>query len=283
MTFKFKKIFSSIKKRVSTLSLTELFIIASVISLTVFTVKYFGLKKEWRTIRVEIINKNWVDNYNPYGYRTPFWISDKLKIGQKELDKSGKMIAQIVQIENYERGTEEANVYLIVKIKTIYQKRQNRYLYKDQYLDLGSAIELDFDNILVHGQIIDNNVPPEGYPTKNFIITARVRNLEPYLYNKIHTGQKFIDRTTQEPVAEILSVNLEKPTLVFFGLSGNTISIQQSEENRKDVILKIKIKAYFYDNRWYLGGNQNIKLGNSIGFYCNEYNLFGLEIQNVEP
>jgi len=282
MTIGLKNIFSLIKKRVSTLSLTELFIIASVVTLTVFTVKYFGLKKEWRTIRVEIINKNWVDNYNPYGYRTPFWISDKLKIGQKELDKSGKMIAQIVQIENYERGSEEANVYLTVKVKTIYQKRQNRYLYKDQYLDLGSAIELDFDNILVHGQIIDNNVPPEGYPTKNFIITARVRSLEPYLYNKIHTGQKFIDRTTQEPVAEILSVNLEKPTRLFFDTTGYTISFNQ-QENLKDVVIKMKIKAYQSDDRWYFGGNQNIKLNNYISFYGNEYNLFGMEIQNVEP
>lgn len=272
----------NLKKNLSHISIVQWFILISIAILVIFAVKYFGLKKEWRTIRVEVINKNWAENYNPNGYRTPFWLSDKLKIGQKETDKTGKAIAEVLDIENYVRGTEEAEVYLTLKVQTIHQKRQDKYIFKEKNIDLGSAIELNLNNIQVFGQIIDNDVPTTGYLTKTFTITSRSRSLEPAMIDKIKVGSKMYNRATSEPIAEIVDVKNEEASRIFINsITDNSLSFKYNPR-AKDVIIKTKVKAIFVDHRWYFSGHQDLKVGNSFYLYTDKFNLYAGEIENVE-
>lgn len=278
--------FRRIISRIRSLSFFEVFVAISVVALTVFVVKYFGQKVDYKTIRVEVINKSWSENYNPYGYRTPFWLSDKLKVGQKEYDKSGKVLAEIIDIENYLRGGEEAEVYLIVKVKTVYQKRIRQHFFKDKPLDLGSAIELAPDQNIVYGQIIDLNAPESssGYPKKTMTLTVRGRGIEKSIIDKIKKGEVMVNRYNNEVVATIKEFVTENTTRVFateITSNNNAIGFRISP-NTQDVILKITITANLIDNRWYFAGHQNIKIGNSFYFYGQDINLYNLEIENVE-
>ena len=202
--------FLDIRKRLQSLSFFEIFISLSIITLVVFVVKYFGLKVEWKTIRVEVINKSWAENYNPYGYRTPFWLSDKIKVGQKEYGKSGVVIAEIIGVDNYVRGGEEAEVYLTVKVRTTYQRALRQYIFKDKPLDLGSAIEIAPDQNIIYGQIIDNDTPPGGYPKKELLVTGRGRGFESYFVDQIKVNDTMDNRYTKKPIATILEFNLNR-------------------------------------------------------------------------
>jgi len=272
-----------IQKQLSTLGPIEIFIILTIIFLTVFTVKFFGKKKESLIIKVEVVRKNWSENYDPLGYRVPFWLSDKVKIGQTEKNKSGQIIATLINFESYDHGDQESELYLTLKVETLFDKRSGIYYYKDKPLNLGSPIELNLDNIEIYGQIIDNNVPQNGYPTKYFNIKARARNLDSWVYSKIIPGIKIYDRANNEVIGEIINTNLENSTLQEIKNDPNTGKYLQATLNKnKDLIVDIKLKAYQMDHRWFFSGRQNLKIGNPLSIYTPQVDLYKLEIENIE-
>ena len=50
--------FKYFKKRFQALTFFEIFVSISIIVFTVFVIKFFGQKIEWKTVRIEIINKS---------------------------------------------------------------------------------------------------------------------------------------------------------------------------------------------------------------------------------
>ena len=275
--------FKMVKNKLLKLTVFEVFISISIVVFAVFIVKFFGLKVEHKIIRIEVINKSWGENYNPYGYRTPFWLSDKLQIGQKEYSKSGKVIAEIIDIDNYERGGEEAEVYLTVKVITKYQKRLHQHFFKNKPLDLGSAIEISPDQNIVYGQIVDNDVTAEGYRNKEFTVTARGRGLSQYIIDSIRIGEIMKNRYHDETIATIVDFYTEKTTKVYVSDVASKYQYLSFETNpnTQDAIVKFKIKASQIDDRWYFAGHQHIKKGSDLYFYGQDVNLF-LEIEDVE-
>jgi hypothetical protein len=273
-------LFNKIQNRLKTITAIELLITISALSLTVLLVKFFGLKREWHTIQVEVISKNWSENYNPYGYRTPFWLSDKIKVGQIERNNSGREIAKVTRVEKYIRGLEENEVYLIVDVEAIYQKRQNKYTFKNKGLDLGSAIELNLDNIQVFGQIIDNNYPQNGYPSKTVVVTARGKNFEPWTISQAVPGSKMYNLANNEVIAEIITATSEPA-------SGQPLKIENDRlvnysNRQKDLVITAKVKVFQQANRWYFAGHQNIISGGNLYLYTPTVNLYSLEIENVQ-
>ena len=276
--------FEKVKKRVQSLTIFEIFISISIIVFTVFIVKFFGQKVESKIIRIEVINKSWGESWNPYGYRTPFWLSDKLKIGQKEYDKSGNVIAEIIDIENYARGNEEAEIYLTVRVRTEYQKRLRQHFFKNIPLDLGSSIEIAPDQNIVYGQVIDNNVPPQGYLKKEFSIIARGRGYDQYVIDNIKIGERVENRHNGEAVATIVELHTEKTTQMYVSEITNYNDQGLSfrvDPNTQDIVVKLNMTAEQIDKRWYFAGHQQLKISNSIWFYGQNVDLI-LEIESIE-
>ena len=270
----------NIKERLKTISGLEIFVIITIVFLTIFTVKFFGKKKELITIRVEVIKKNWVDNYDPYGYRAPFWLSDKVKIGQVEKNKTGKTIATLINLENYERGGEEAELFLTLRLEVLLDKRTGIYYFKDKPLSLGSTIDLNLDNIDIPGQVVDINVPNNGYPTAYFYVKAMSRNLDSWKYLNITPGLKVLDRANDEVIAEITKTRTEDSSLQKMDFTSGYLSAVKGET--KDVTVEMKVKGYNVDDRWYFEGHQNLKIGNLIYIYTDKINLYGFEIEDIK-
>lgn len=267
-------------KRLKLITPFEIFAATVCVGLLVFIVKYFGIKEDYRNIRVEVIRKNWVENYDPYGYRAPYWLSDKLKVGQTEKNSVGKNIAQVVRIENYIKGSEEAEVYLTLKVQAVLNKRTGRYTFKDKPMDLGSQIELSLDTANVLGQIVDDNAPLSGYPTKNFEIKVRGRNVDPSLLPKIVPGIKMYERSSNQVIAEFTDVKIEDSSLQPLTFDQEKYLYTQTNRH-KDVVITAKITAYQMDGRWYFSGHQNIVNNSQFWFYSNELYLYELSIEDV--
>jgi len=272
-------------KRIKTIGPIEIFILISVVMAIIFLVKFFGIKKDWVTIKVEVIPRNWAESYSPYGYRTPFWMSDKLNIGQLEKNSSGKVIAEVIDIEKYERGNEESEVYLIVKVKAQYNKVMGKYLFKGKPLDLGDAIELRLDNIHLFGQIIDKNYPLTSYKQKEIIIVGRWRAQDKWKISQVKSGDIMIDQGAGITIAEVLDIKIEPPTKNMIVLSGleNTGKIEMEDNiNKKDAVITLKIKVHKQNNRWYFAGHQKIKIGEVIWVYTNNIDINSLEVQEIK-
>lgn len=273
-----------ITHRLKTISPLQYFVVITIISLLIFLVKLFGIKEDYRLIRVEIVKKNWIENYDPYGYRAPFWLSDKIKVGMTEKNPVGKNIAEVLKVENYIRGGQDAQIYLTLKAKVVYNKRLQRYTYKDAPLDLGSPIDLNLDTVRVIGQIIDDNVPPEGYPTKTIVVTARGRNFSPAEVSNVVPGLKMYERANNKVVAEVIEVKVEPSTQVQTSIDrfGN---LYQNINQNKDVIITVNLEVVNIDNRWYFSGHSQIKpnhQGDLLYLFTDKMDLPGLLIESVD-
>ena len=267
-------------KRIKTISHTEAFIFISVAALVLFIIKFFGYREEFATVKIEVIKKNWTENYDPYGYRAPFWLSDKIKPGQTQKNKAGKIVATLLDVENYERGGEEAEIYLTVKIKVLKNTRTGEYTFDDKPINLGSEISLTLNNINIQGQIIDNHVPQTGYPTKYFLVKARGRNINPDVYSKITPGLKMFNRSNNDPIAEITKVNIENPSFQKVTIIDN--HLQAISNEYKDIVIEAKIKCYQIDGKWFFSGHQNIKALEGLYIYTDVINLYNFEIEDVQ-
>jgi hypothetical protein len=272
--------FNYIAKRLKTITPFQSFSAISVLVVLVLIVKYFGIKEDYQYLRIEVIKKPWSENYDPYGYRAPFWISDKVKVGLTEKNASGKVTAELIDVENYLRGGEEVDMYLVVKVKAVLNKRTGRYTYKDLPIDLGSAITLNLNTLTIYGQIIDNLYPQNGYPKKELMIKVRGRNIEPFTYSKVTPGLKMYNRANNMPVAEFVSVSLEEPSLDQVSIEKNKY-LYIKHAPTKDLVATIKLQATQIDGRYYFSGHQNIVTNEPIWIYTDQVHIYGLTIEDV--
>jgi hypothetical protein len=204
-----------------------------------------------------------------------------------EKDSSGRTIAKITKIENYERGNEEAEIYLTLEVNIQTNKLTGVTYFKNKPLALGGPIELNVDNIIVVGQVVDNQAPSNGYPTKVFTTTLKARNLEPHIYEKIKPGLTMFNRSTQEPIVVITSVKYEDSQLQPVALTNSSKYLYTySSSNNKDVTMTAQITAYQLDGKWFFSGHQNLKPSNtfnsgSVYIYTSDINLYGLELLEI--
>ena len=271
--------------RFRTVKPIEVFVIAAVGFSVIFLTKYFSLNRQSRTIRVEEIGRDWANSFNPYGYKAPFWISNKLKTGQREKSSTGKTIAEVIDIENYERGNEEAVIYLTVKVEAQFNKKMETYVFKGRALDLGAPIELRLDNIRVLGQIIDENILTSSYEKKEIIIKGRWRAQEPWNIAQIDIGDTMVNRANGEVIAEILDVKIEPlngaSTILTLPSRTREELLLENNPRWRDAVISARIKVHKQNNLWFFAGHQKIKVGERIWIYTDKIDIGFLEINQV--
>lgn len=273
----FDNYFKVIKKN---FKIREAFIVLLIAGLSVGMVKYFARKAGvWRTIRVEVIGSGWEENaYQPV--KPPFWLSEKIKINDVERGVDGSEIAQVLRVENYERGDEKADVYLILKVKTEFNGKMKKYVFKGKAIEVGAMVEFRLENALIRAQVVDDQVPGEGYEQKEVIIQGRWPNQEPWSVNEIKVGDTMVDRGNNQVVAEVLSVWSESATI---NLSHIDQLLVSSNSRRVDGLIKLKMRLVKYDDRWYFAGHQKVKVGRHIWVYLPEVDIPYLEVMAINP
>lgn len=270
--------------RLKTASPLQYLLTFIVFTLLVFVVKFYGIRPDHRLIRVEIFSETGANAYSPYSLRTPYWLSNRIQTGQTERDASGNIIAEVVNVENYIRTDEDARLYLTLKVAAVQNSRTLRYTFKDQPLDLGSPIDLNLNTIALMGRVIDDNVPQNGYPSKQITIRARARNLTPAIYSQIVPGLKMYERAANSVIAEITAVDLVEAEKQSFQIDRRNY-ITAGRNIEKDALITVKIKVQQIDNRWYFGGQSLIMVNNGdypISIFTDKIYLSSLEVEAVD-
>lgn len=247
-------------------------------------VKTFKKTTDWRTVKIQVVGKDWTNTFTQYdGYRSPYWLTDKIKSGDIERSYTGEETARVLRTEIYERGGMDFDVYITVKLKVEYNTRMQSYSYRGQPILAGSPIKLKLNRALVIGQIIDDQVPPDGYESKQVTITGRIRNAEPWFIEKL-IPENTISNGNQT-VAKILSVQTDNPVsqiLTTTQTGTRTNVILEKNPRTRDVILTVQLTIERYSNGWFYGGHQRVKAGDRLYLYFPNVDAREIEIQNVE-
>jgi hypothetical protein len=265
----------------------EIFVFIFTFSLLVFAIKFYTFKPEYRIIRVEIVKQNWIENYNPLGYKAPFWLASRLEIGQSEKNHSGQIIAEIIDLENYEKNTEEIELFLNLKIQVAHNPRDNSFSFKGRPVTIGSPIELYFNNTTLVGQVIDDQVPESGYPHKDILVTLRGRQINPAVYSKIVPGIEVSNLGTNEVIAKVISVSQEPSTLTSAKLDQYRQELLFSTNpKQRDIVIVAQIKVQQLAGQWFYAGRQKVKLSanqdHKLWLYTKDITLYDLEIEDIK-
>ena len=273
-----------IEERIKTITPLQAFALISVIAMFVVGIKFFGAKKEWLMIRAEVKGKDWTEDFSGgNSFNPPPWLSNTIKSGDTEFGIDGKPTANIISVEQY--GDVKPTIFVTAKIKVVASIRTGKYSYKNRAVEIGGPIELSLPKTKVLGQIEALNIPPEGYSQKYIIATVRIRNIEPWVVNKIAVGDKMFDRANNIVVAEILSKSTETPTSSVFTSSPGYFTNQFLVTNPrlKDIVLTLRLLLVNYPYGWRFAGNQILKVGSldsPLKFSFADYNLPYVEVQD---
>lgn len=226
------------------------------------------MKTVWKNLRLRYSN-------------APFWIADKLSVGQKTFDSKGEIIAEITDIESYEQSVETSDIYLEIRLKTTYDEKSRQYMYADRTINLSNLITLQFNNIAFDSQIINNNLPDDEYKKKEINITAKWSAVEQWQINQMKVGEKMLDQAKNETIAEILSIRTQiSPNTVFVSKETGEINYVPNP-TKKDVYFKIRIKGFESNNKLFFAGHQRIKAGDSITILGKDLTYY-LMVQSVD-
>jgi len=272
-------------EKIEEITYLEFFVLLLVAVFVVFVVKFFGRgPAEWKTIRVQVIGREWSEDFTGgSSYKPPFWLVDSTRKKDIVRGPDGKKMAEIIDVESYERGG-NTSIFLIVKVKAFLNKKDRKYMYKNIPLQEGSLIEFSLPETKIVGQITDMGVPEQGYEEKTLIVVGRARNIEPWLIDRIENGDEMINLTTGETVAKIIDFKIE-PTLskIFFTGGGYfTNAFLEDNPRLKDVVLTLELKVKKISDRWFFSGDQKIKTPHTIGLFFSDYDLGWVEIQEFE-
>lgn len=277
-----KKTLSKLLSRIEKISPIEIYIFIFIVSGVVFATRYYEKEADYRYIRMEVTTNEWINNENQYAYKVPFWISQAIEAGQTERSPSGRIKAEIVQVDNYERGNDQAEIYLVVKLMADFNEKSHTYSYNGQDLSLGEKITFNFDNIVVPGQILDTNYPKDGYEEATFIVTARYEDVEPWLVEKLEKNTTMKNRATGEVIAEVLNFTVEPSDTNKIIKSETGEAFIEENKDLQDVIVDLKLTAHKKDGNWFFQEHQRVRIGSKIWIYLDEVNLNNITIENLE-
>lgn len=272
-------------KKLREVTFAQMIALLLVVASVVGVVKFFGKQAEWRTIKIQVVGKDWSDvsvSYN--GYRPPYWLTESINKNDVELSVGGGKIAEIVDVERYGRGGPEYDMYLTVRINGVFNKKTNKYVFKGKAIEVGAPIELRLNHALVFGQIIDDQIPPEGYITKHVVVTSLYRNANPWTVNSLKTGDIISGGPGGNIIAEILTFTTEptKGRLLYADSAGSENVYLQRDPTLQDLHVRTRLLVEKHNDEWFYGGHQSIKTGNFLWLYFPNVNLRNIEIESVE-
>lgn len=272
--------FKSLLGRVEKITPIEVYMVILVVASVVFATRYFQQESTSRLIRMQVTSQKWEVGADQDRTQTPLWLSQKLNLGLVERSLSGRIKAEVVEIESYDVDHDKSLTYLVVKLMADYNGKSQTYSFSGQPLLVGSSIELKLDGMLVPGQIIDSNYPRQGYDQGEFIVTLEAEYLKDWQVDNLEIGQKIINKATGQVVAELVDFEVSPST------SSKIFSLNQQllidEQKYQDVTVKLRVKAFKQDKDWFFAGQQRLRLGNRLNLFLDKVTLFDAEIIKIE-
>ncbi len=269
--------------RVEKISPVEVYIVIFVAAATTFAFHYSETQNELTRIKLEVTSSQWINNQSQYDGKAPFWLSEQLEVGQKERTPRGRLVAEIVGLENYERGNDQSEIYLVVELMADYNSKNQSYSFEGTPLATGETMSFVFNNVLVEGQILDHDYPQQGYDQGVFEVQVLLRDVEPWRIEQLEVGKTMKNRATGEVIAELKDFTLKPSTrAVATDLRADGNLVVTSNKDNRDVEAIFELKAEKVDGHWFFAGHQRLRVGTYIWFYLPQFVFSGAEIQRLE-
>lgn len=259
-----KQIFSKAKRLLKTISLLEFLAGLAILLILGLVMIQTRSKKQWVKAEVKISSSSW---WQTYYTAPPYWLGESIKIGDKEFDSQGKVVAEVLEVRVHELSTFQLqeptrkDFYLTLNLQISKDRKTGKLKFKNQPLEIGGSVELHLTNTYVSGLVTFVEGIPDERETKELVIKGVWKNMFPRSAEAIPVGGKMEDGMGNI-VAEILEKRIELAKKTVETWDGRLVASR--DPLKRDVYLKIKLLAKKQGENLYFHEDQKIKIGENI-------------------
>lgn len=197
------------------------------------------------------------------GAKPSIWFVDAIKKGDVETDLLGKPIAEIMKVNYYPWwGSDQFDVYLMVKLKVSANKKTKKYNFKRSTLGVGAPIELEFSSVQLSGTVTELNDKEltDTYTEKQITLTKKWAY--PWEYAAIRVGDSYFNG--ENTIFEIIGKNAQNTSTISSDPYGN--NNPSITELKQYITVTAKIKVKEKDGQFIFGEDQIIRPGKLFNF-----------------
>lgn len=204
----------------------------------------------------------------PYNW-VPYWITNSIDIGDREVSPLGAVSAEVIDKEIFDGPASGQYVYLTLKV-TVNRDRNGIYLYKNKPILTGGEMELKLTKTQINGQVLYINRDLPKYEPKKFIITVKGREIEPWVADSLKAGSTILNKK-----GEVVAKLLDKKVTYAEVRSDWAGTARISYDNRKkDLEATVEITAQKISDNYYFAVGYKVKTNEWIYLPFREVSLY---------
>ncbi len=245
-------------------------------------VKYFRIDSSspTRTIQVKITGENWTSSYKQYeGFRPPYWYAEQLHAGMNAYNGQGRVIATTDLVEKYSRSGADFDIYLTITVNGYFDYSTNQFIFNGQPIVVGRQIHINFPNIELVADIIDDDYSVNAVTRKFKYVTVVQEGIHTWQYDAIQVGSTASNGN--EVIAEVLKKNSYRSSVLEIENRNNTLELIQ-DINKVNSQIELKIMVEKHSDSWYYGGHQKISVGSDIWVSMENTDIAGATIISIK-
>lgn len=263
------------------------FVIFVVLAVVFLVAKQIFQQKTWVTAEIKITPEQWWFDSAP----PPKWLALSIQKGDREISWNGATMAEVTDVRQYDTGYDRTFSYLTVRLLSEYDKKAQKFLYKNSYLDIGSAVELTLSKTRVQGLITDIPGAHDAREKVTKIVTLKLYDRYPWYAEAIAVGNaievngvtiaEVIDKEVQ--ISEMTSLSNNTTGQIDYQPTKESVYILRQNPNKRDITIKMKmLLTKDADGSLIYRDDQRILIGNQLFIALPNINLQYATVVSVE-
>lgn len=258
-----KQVFIKTKRLIKKIGVFEILVGLLFLLVLIFVMIQTRSKKEWVKAEVKISSPSW---WQAYYTSPPFWLGESIKVGDKEFDSQGKIIAEVLEVKEYELTGKSGEIaredfYLTLNLQASRNRKTGKLEFKYQPLEIGGPIELHLTDTYVYGLVTFIEGVPDERETKEIIVKGIWMNIFPWQAEVIPIGGKQEDGAGNV-IAEILEKRIELSNMVVTTDDGRVLV--RKNPTKRDVYITTRVLTKKQGGNLYFREDQKIKIGKNL-------------------
>ncbi|MBU3956708.1 DUF4330 domain-containing protein [Patescibacteria group bacterium] len=261
---KTQQFLSKAKRLIKKIGVFELLIGFLILLVLILVMVQLRSKEQWVKAEVKISASSW---WQAYFTAPPYWLGESIKVGDKEFDPQGKVVAEVLSVRIHELSTLQhqeptrKDFYLTLNLRVSKDRRTGKLKFKNQPLEIGGPIELHLTNTYASGLVTFVEGVPDERETKGLIIKGVWANTVPWDAEAIPVGGRMMDGMGNV-VAEILEKRIELAEKTVETWDGRLVTSR--DPLKRDIYLKIKLLTKKQGENFYFHEDQKVKIGETL-------------------
>lgn len=260
----------SIKKACKFIKKFDIFTLLVIFLILAFLavgVKFLTRKDQWVTVELWGSGGEWWWNTGA----PPYWVANAINAGDVEKDAGGKKIAEILEIKKYE-DYERKKFSVKAKLKVSRNPKTGKIKYKSLDLAVGSPLTINLDSKTISGNITFIEGMKDEREKKDLMVTLKLYDTYSWRAEAIKVGDKSSNENG-EVYAEVLEKKVDFAEMTVVTDRGEVFARQNPL--KRDITLKLQIKAVKNSNQYFFSNTFEIKIGNRLFVVMPNYNFEG--------